>query len=138
MLALSTVMVVDTYPMGLWDGFTPGPAFFPTLIAAATSVLAVILLVGGLGAADEASNWPEPPALRRVAVVYGALLAFFAAVPLLGMLPSATLLLAFITIVVFRQPLKGSLAAVAVTVGFVYLIFVQWLAIPLPKGVFGT
>lgn len=137
MLALSAIMVAGTLPMGVWSRFTAGPAFFPLVIAIFTTVLAVALLVQALRSDAPEVGWPERAVLRTVGLVYGALVAFLLLAPVLGMLPAAAAFLAFVMIVALRQPLAGSLAAVAVTTAFVYLIFVRWLALPLPRGVLG-
>ena len=137
MLALSATMVANTLPMGVWSRFTAGPAFFPLVIATVTTVLAVLLLVQALRGDAADAGWPDRSALRTVGLVYGALLAFLLLAPVLGMLSTSAALLAFVMIVALRQPLAGSLVAVAVTTGLVHIIFIRWLAIPLPSGVLG-
>jgi hypothetical protein len=137
MIGLSGVLVVDTRSMGLWSGFTPGPAFFPFLIAGFTTILAVLLLLQyrRLGAEDVV--WPPRDILRTIALVYLALVGFVALAPFLGMLVASIVLLAFVMIVAFRQPIGGSLVAIAITSCLIYVIFVQWLSLPMPKGIFG-
>ena len=139
MLVLSATMVAGTLDMGIWDGFTPGPAFFPSLIAVFASTLAVLLLIRAWRSRDdeEGVDWPSAPILRRVGTVFGALVAFLLVTPVLGMLPAVAALLAFVMIVALRQPILPSLAAMAITTGFVYVIFVRWLALPMPTGVLG-
>ena len=138
MLALSVVMVTGTLSLGVWQGFTPGPAFFPILIAAFTSVLALLLLVQAIrGTAGEGVAWADRAVLRVVGSVYGALLAFFLVTPYLGMIPAIVAFLLIVMAGILRQPLVGSLCAAAVTTGAIYLVFVLWLAIPLPNGVIG-
>ena len=138
MLALSVVMVADTLSLGVWKGFTPGPAFFPILIASFTSVLALLLLVQTFrGTAGEGVAWADSAVLRVVGSVYGALLAFYFVTPYLGMIPAIIAFLLMVMVGILRQPLVGSLCAAAVTTCVIYLVFVQWLAIPLPMGVIG-
>ena len=138
MLGLSVVIVTATLSLGVWDGFTPGPAFFPILIALFASVLALQLLVRAFRAtADEACDWPDPAVLRTVGSVYGTLIAFFVVTPYLGMVPAIVGFLLIVMVGILRQPLIGSVVAASVTTGLIYLVFVLWLALPLPRGIIG-
>jgi hypothetical protein len=57
--------------------------------------------------------------------------------PLVGLVGSILPLMAILLFVVQRRPLLPSLAAAAVTVAVVHLVFVEWLEIAFPKGSFG-
>ena len=70
-------------------------------------------------------------------MILGGLVAVPLVSPLLGLVPSLALLVAFLLLAILRQPLWPSLATLAVTVGLVYAIFVGWLGVPLPKGILG-
>lgn len=137
MLALSGIMVAATLPLGLWDGFTPGPAFFPILIGIFASVLAILLLLAVWRGDSIAADWPARPVLVTVGSVYAALVAFALLTPLLGMLPAIAVFLVVVMVVLLRQPVVGSLIAATVTTALIYVIFVRWLALPLPDGIFG-
>lgn len=138
MLALAATMVIGTASLQIWDGFTAGPAFFPVLIAIFTTVLALLLILRAWrGEVGEDVNWPDRGVLRSVGSVYGALIGFLVLTPVLGMIPAICVFLAVVMIGVLRQPLVGSLVAVGVTTGLIYIIFVRWLALPLPTGVLG-
>jgi len=137
MIVLAAVMVAGTWGMGFWDGFTAGPAFFPTLIAFAGAILSVLLVIQAASGRFEAIDWPPAPILRRLGLVFVATLAFPALSPVIGMIPTVGAVLLFVTVVALRQPVPQSLIAVAVTTGLAYLIFVRWLGMALPRGVLG-
>jgi len=81
--------------------------------------------------------WPERAALIRVAVILTGLAAVPLLAPLLGLVPALALFIAFLLLAVMRQPFWPSLAALAITMGLVYGIFVGWLGVPVPKGLLG-
>lgn len=138
MLALAVVITSATLPLGMWQGFTPGPAFFPVLIAGFTVILSVQLLVKAwLGPASDGVDWPGRAVLRTIGLVYGALLAWFFLTPVIGMVPAIMMFLLVVKIGILRQPLIGSLVACVITTVLIYVIFVLWLGLPLPKGFLG-
>ncbi len=137
MLVLSALMVAGTWGMGFWDGFTAGPAFFPTLIAIAGTILSILLVVQAASGRVDVIDWPPPPITRRLGLVLAAIVGFPVLSPVLGMILTVGAVLAFVTIVALRQPVPQSLISVAVTTAFAYLIFVRWLGLALPRGVLG-
>lgn len=137
MLGLSVLMVAGTWGMGFWDGFTAGPAFFPTLIAIAGTILSILLVVQAASGRVDAIDWPPPPITRRLGLVLAAIVGFPVLSPVLGMILTVGAVLAFVTTVALRQPVPQSLIAVVVTTAFAYLIFVRWLGLALPRGVLG-
>jgi hypothetical protein len=52
--------------------------------------------------------------------------------PIIGMLPTCALYMAFLLLVVLRQNLIGSVLTIVVTVGVLDIIFIRWLGIALP------
>jgi putative tricarboxylic transport membrane protein len=136
MLVLSAAIAFDTRSLSFWDDTTPGPAFLPVWLAIAGVVLAVLRLLESRRSSARV-EWPERPALLRVAQILAGLVA----VPILsfwfGLVPSLVLFVAFLLLAVLRQPLWPSLATLAITIGVVYGIFVGWLNVPLPKGILG-
>ena len=136
MLALSGAIAFDTRKLSFWADTTAGPAFMPVWLAIAGAVLVVLRLIEARGS-PTTIEWPDRPALVRVALILGGLAAVPILSPLLGLVPSLALLVAFLLIVVLRQPLWPSFATLAITIGVIYGIFVGWLGVPLPKGIFG-
>jgi putative tricarboxylic transport membrane protein len=136
MLVLSAAIAFDTRSLSFWADTTPGPAFLPVWLAVAGVVLVVLRLVEARRV-HTAIDWPDGPALVRVGMILGGLIAVPLVSPLLGLVPALALFVAFLLLVVLRQALWPSLATLAVTVGLVYAIFVGWLGVPLPRGILG-
>jgi putative tricarboxylic transport membrane protein len=138
MLALSAAIAFDTRSLSFWADTTPGPAFLPVWLAVAGVVLFVLRLAEARRAGGgEPFRWPERAASRRVALLSAGLVAVPLLAPLLGLVVALAAFVAFLVLVVLRQPLWPSLATVVVTLGLVYAIFVGWLGVPLPKGMLG-
>jgi putative tricarboxylic transport membrane protein len=134
--ALSGAIAFDTRSLSFWSDTTPGPAFMPVWLAIAGALLAVLRLAEARRAAA-AIDWPDRAALVRVAVIFAALCAVPVLSLAVGLVLALALLVAFLLLGVLRQPLWPSLATLLVTIGLVYGIFVGWLGVPLPKGIFG-
>ncbi|HEX6154917.1 MAG TPA: tripartite tricarboxylate transporter TctB family protein [Burkholderiales bacterium] len=138
MLVLSAAIAFDTRSLSFWADTTPGPAFLPVWLAIAGVVLFVLRLAEARRThSGVAVQWPDRAALARVAMVVGGLVAVPLIAPLLGLVVALALFVAYLLLVVLRQPLWSSLAAVGITVGLVYAIFVAWLSVPLPRGFIG-
>jgi len=138
MLVLSAAIAFDTRSLSFWADTTPGPAFLPVWLAIAGALLFVLRLAEARRTRGTvAVQWPDLAALARVAMVVAGLVAVPLIAPFVGLVPALALFVAYLLLVVLRQPLWPSLAAVGITVGLVYTIFVSWLGIPLPKGVIG-
>jgi len=136
MLALSAAMALETRSLGYWADTTPGPAFLPVWLAIAGTLL-VALRILEARKSPRRTVWPPPAALIRVAVIVAGLAGVPLLAPLLGLVPSLALFIAFLLLAVLRQPFWPSLAALAITMGLVYGIFVGWLGVPVPKGLLG-
>jgi hypothetical protein len=137
-LALSAVMFFGTRHLGYWTETAPGPAFLPTWLATAGALLfALSLAEARREGAHLDHGWPDRFALTRVALTFGGLIATPILAPLLGLLVSAVLFMAFLLLIVLRRPLWPSLATAAVTAGLIQAVFVWWLRVPLPTGLVG-
>jgi putative tricarboxylic transport membrane protein len=137
MLALSGAIALETRGLSFWADTTPGPAFLPVWLAIAGVALFALRLAEARRLRSASVQWPDRAALVRVATTFAVLLVVPLLTPLLGFVPALALLVAFMLLVVLRQALGPSLATVAVTTGLIYVIFVLWLKVPLPKGVLG-
>ena len=133
MLALSGAIALDTHSLSFWADTTPGPAFLPIWLAAAGVVLFVLRLAEARRSGTAAA-WPVKAALLRVVTVLAALAAVPLLAPFVGLVLALALFVAFLLLVVLRQPLWPSLATTLITAGLVYAIFVAWLGVALPKG----
>jgi putative tricarboxylic transport membrane protein len=137
MLVLSAALAFETRGLSFWADTTPGPAFLPAWLAIAGLALVVLRLVESRRAPGAGIEWPDRPAVTRVAMILGGLVGVPLLSPLAGLVPALALFVAYLLLAVLRQPLGPSLATLAVTVGLVYGIFVGWLGVPLPKGILG-
>lgn len=137
-LALSAAVFVQTRHLTYWGETAPGPGFFPAWLVLAGVVLFLLQFAEGWRARDSVATWPDRSALTRAGITYGGLAALGMLAPLLGMIPSIVLFVLFLLIVVLRRPVWPSLLTTAVTVGLIYVIFVQWLGVALPTFSIGT
>ncbi len=136
MLGLSGAILLETRNLGFWSDTTPGPAFLPVWLAAAGLALCALRLAEARRGGED-TEWPDKAALARIALIFAGLVAVPLLTPLLGMLPALALFMAYLLLLVLRQPLWPSLATIGVTGALVYGIFVSWLGVPLPRGVIG-
>lgn len=140
-LALSALAVFGTWGLGYWSETTPGPAFLPYWVAGLAVPVVILQLVEAwrdAGAdAGSGAKWPDKRALMRALLAFGGLVAIALLTPLLGMVPSIVLFIAFLLLIVLQRPLWPSLATVVITSGVIQGIFVWWLGLPLPVGAFG-
>jgi putative tricarboxylic transport membrane protein len=74
--------------------------------------------------------------VRNLRVVIGATVLAVVVTPLLGLLVAFGALVFFISTVVERRPLLRAAGITAVAVAVVYAVFVEFLSVPLPMGVF--
>jgi hypothetical protein len=137
MLVVALGILLGTSGLRFWDGFTPGPRFFPGWLAGLGVVLALGLLITQSRGTDAAEM--ELPTLRGVIVV-GKTMAGLVALALLaqplGMVPALALFALFMLLGVLRAPLLPSLLTTTIIAGGIEGIFVRWLAVPLPAPAF--
>jgi hypothetical protein len=135
-ILLAAFVLAGTWSLTAWDGFTPGPGFFPRIVATAGFAL---------GAADliASRDRPSDPSLRldfggwwRVGTTIFALGAVAVLTPSLGMSPAICLFTLFVLAIGLRRPLGASLATSVGVATALELIFVSWLGVPLPRPFF--
>ena len=138
MLALSAVIVLGTWHLGYWRDTTAGPAFAPVWVAAVGALLAILQLraaraAGWVGEYD----WPDAAGMKRVVATFLGLVVFSAASPFIGMVPGVALFVFLVLYGLLTRPLVPALLTSAMTTGLVYVVFVRWLNVGLPTGIFG-
>jgi cell division protein FtsW (lipid II flippase) len=119
--------------MPMWERETPGPGWLPFAFGA-------LLVALSIAAALEA--WRKPAAqadtpIRKPFFVLGATLAAILALDLIGFVAAIFLMLLVLFALAERKPIIPSLVAAAGVAGALHLIFAVWLAVPLPRGLFG-
>lgn len=73
---------------------------------------------------------------KRVAIVFGLTLATILAAPVLGFILAFGLLILVLLVVIEREPLWIGVVISGVASFATWLVFVYWLRIPLPSGIF--
>lgn len=132
-LSLSALIVQQTYHLQYYGETSPGPAFFPFWLAGAGLVLFVFEFLDARALGNNTdTNFPDRPGMIRVLLAFGGLCLFPVLSPLIGMLPTCALYMAFLLLIVLRQGIGASALTIAVTVGILDIIFIRWLGIALP------
>jgi hypothetical protein len=136
MIVLAGLVLAGTWSLTAWDGFTPGPGFFPRIVATAGFALGVADLIVSRGGSSDPAAGLDGGGWWRVGSTIFALAAVAVLTPALGMSPAIGLFTLFMLTAGLRRPLVASLAtAVGVAVAL-ELIFVSWLGVPLPRPFF--
>ena len=148
MLLLSGVVFAGTWGLPYWSDYAPGPGFLAVWIAGLGVLLAVLLLARKtrLDSMTVESDAPESLDLaaapvggaRRVVSTVIALFAMLVGMPLIGLRASATAFMLFMLLFVLRRNWVSSVAATAITVTLVHLVFVYWLHIDIPGSLFAS
>lgn len=131
-------MIFQAIKLPLWTGHTPGGGFFPMWLGVFLAVCAAFLFMSTFAEAGPDRNWlPDKRELLEVLVVtvlsiIGPLLAYG-----IGMILASAFYMA--AVLWYLEPKRTGLnAAVTLfTPVVVWLVFVFWLAVPLPRGPLG-
>ncbi|MCX7781798.1 MAG: tripartite tricarboxylate transporter TctB family protein [Negativicutes bacterium] len=125
----AAVMAMD---IGFGNFMVPGPGFFPFWLAVLMAAVGLLYYCRSR-TADTAPTW-APGALTRPALAVILVLVFIGIIDSLGFCTDALFLLAAWLGIIEKKPWKVvSMVAVAGT-ALLYLIFVQILQLPLPRG----
>jgi putative tricarboxylic transport membrane protein len=124
--------------------FAPGPGFAPVWLSAIGLCVSLLIAVHGLRAmrSVEASEQLAAPTLEtgglvRVGLTLLGLVAMVLLVKPLGLVASILLFLLYLTLGVQRHGVATGVGASVGTVVFVYVVFVYFLDVPIPKGPLG-
>lgn len=124
--------------------FAPGPGFAPVWYSAIGILLSLAVAGGALRAmrgpensAEEDSNPLDRRGLLRVGATLIGLVAMMIVVPWLGLVPTMLVFLLYLTLAVQRLSVPMGIGASVATVGFIYLVFVRFLGVPIPSGPLG-
>lgn len=146
------LLLAAFFGAALWEGwsfqygaeFAPGPGFAPVWLSAIGLCVSLMIAAHGLLAmrGGEVSGQRAAPALEtrglaRVALTLVGLAAMVLLVEPLGLVVSILLFLLYLTLFVQRLGIAVSIGASVGTVVFVYVVFVHFLDVPIPKGPLG-
>jgi putative tricarboxylic transport membrane protein len=137
-LGAAVLVAIQGYPK--IPGQPVGPALFPGLIAAGLCIAGVLLVVRGWRQRAQQpwfawDDWVRSPRhLLALAVLLGSIVFYVLAADKLGFLPTATLILLALFLVLRVPPARAVLIAV-IAVLVVHFAFYKLLRVPLPWGV---
>ena len=137
-LGAAVLVAVQDYPK--IPGQPVGPALFPGLIAAGLCITGVLLVAKGLRqravqAWVQCDDWVRSPRhVLAFAVLIGSILFYILAADPLGFLPTASLVLIALFLVLRVPPQKAVPIAIVATL-LVHFAFYKLLRVPLPWGV---
>jgi putative tricarboxylic transport membrane protein len=124
------------YPPSLAEG-APGPAFFPRLLAGLLIAFAAWLAIRAWrGAKEGGSGESARPRIRRpgVWIAVAWIAAFLLVWPLLGTVLSVPLLVAGLMWLTGERSWRTLVSVPIAFAGFIYLVFMVLLGVPLPAG----
>ena len=122
-----------------WGSGGPGPAFVPFWLGLVMGLLALTMLIRSLRAPYPGEAWfPRGEGLRDMLVVLVATVAFIALLKVTGMIVGTALYLAFLVRYLGRHRWWVTLAVALAAAAFNWLVFVRWLRVPMPEGMFWT
>jgi putative tricarboxylic transport membrane protein len=120
-----------------WGDSGPGSAFLPFWLGLVMAALALLLLFRK--SREAAADWrPGREGGKRVLVVLGVTIAFVALMQVIGMVLGGAIFLAVLMRYLERHPWWLVVVVCAAAAGVNWLVFVHWLRVPLPMGVFWT
>ena len=114
----------------------PGPGFFPCLIAGVLIVLSILLFLPARRGKRKPISLSFQ-SLQKILVIYGALLAYFFTLEVLGFAIAGFLLMMFLFVVIDRQKIKVATVTAFIFVMLAYVLFNILLKSQLPQGVLG-
>ena len=120
-----------------WGHDGPGPAFLPFWLGVVMACLAGLMLFRRTDPTP-VSWWPQGQAGKRVLVVLGVTAAFIALLKVLGMVVGTALFLVVLVRYLGRHRWWVTIAIALAAAAANWLVFVYWLRVPMPEGLFWT
>jgi putative tricarboxylic transport membrane protein len=140
MLCLSAFLAYESLRLRFYTPLGPGPGFFPFWLSVLLAVLAVAMLWQASFGRPEpmpADFFPDWTGVRRIGAVVVALIGVIGLMEWAGFCLAMLGFYLFLLLVLGRQhPVVTGIIALAGSFG-VYYVFVRWLAVSLPVGLFG-
>jgi putative tricarboxylic transport membrane protein len=141
LLALGIVVALLARRLPYWHDYAPGPGFFPLWIGALLAAVSAVELLRSMRRSPEeaATDGPsdEPGFTRTSAIVAGlSVVATLLVAPLGFILAMAVFIAGASWTLAPANPVRN-LASTLIIPLSVWLIFVLWLGVPLPRGPLG-
>jgi hypothetical protein len=121
-----------------WGHDGPGSAFLPFWLGVAMACLAALLLFRKRTSESAVSWLPQGQARTRVLVVLGVTAAFIALLKVLGMVVGTALFLVVLLRCLGPHSWRITVSIALAAAGANWLVFVHWLRVPMPEGLFWT
>lgn len=138
LIILSLITALGVSNLEYWSEFTPGPAFAPYWIAAVGIALSILLLVQTrVSNRSRKPEWPDRPGAIRVFSASLGLVLILILSSYLGLLITILFFILFLLLGILRRKLVPSLITTLITMSLIYGVFIAWLRVSLPKGLFG-
>jgi putative tricarboxylic transport membrane protein len=134
LLAFGLIALEEARKLRLGSIARPGPGFFPVLLAAAFSVVCLVLLVNAWRAREPARGPDTQLGWLKIVATMAALFVYAFALERVGFVVATFALLLFFFKVLERQRWVMALAGSLVTALVTYLVFKVWLHVQLPAG----
>jgi hypothetical protein len=145
------LLLAAGFALALWEAssfqygteFAPGPGFAPVWLSAIGIGVSMLIALNAMKlarrrrtASDSGESMDRRGAVRVAATLAG-LVAMVLITPSLGLVSSILLFLLFLTLGVQRLSAVTAIGASMGTVLFVYIVFVHFLEVPIPRGPLG-
>ncbi len=92
----------------------------------------LLLLAQWRGLETVEVEFPDALGAVRVGASFAALVALAVGIPLIGFVPMLAVFMLAMLLVVLRCPLVPSVSSAVIVAGLVHVVFIRWLAVPLP------
>ena len=134
LLAFGLVALEEARKLRFGSIAKPGPGFFPVALAAAFSLVCLVLLVNALRARDAGATTGVRLGWPKIVATMAALFVYAFVLERLGFVVATFALLLFFFKALERQRWLTALAGSLVTAFVTYLVFKVWLNVQLPAG----
>ena len=134
LLAFGLVALEEARKLRFGSIARPGPGFFPVVLAAAFSLVCLVLLVGAVRGRDEDAPVAARLGWAKIVATMAALFVYALVLEVVGFVAGTFALLLFFFRALERQRWPLALAGSLVTALLTYLVFKVWLHVQLPAG----
>ena len=145
------LILMAFFGAAFWEGttfqygteFSPGPGFAPVWLSGTGFFISLLITAYGAWAMLRPERFEKPPGpldrpgFVRVLMTLIGLATMIVLVDYLGYALAILAFLLYLTLIVQRHSLMTGIAASVGTVAFVWIVFVYFLDVPIPKGPLG-
>ena len=128
----SVFVIFEARALPYWTANAPGPGFLPLWLGMFLACASAATF-----ARAESSRLPDRATAMRVATIVGLTAGAAALTPVAGLVLASGVFMGATLVYLRPGHPRGNLAAAILTPIVVWLLFVRWLAVPLPAGLFG-